>query len=75
MPPYPANTTFREYAHQTNLSPEEKQSMIDWINNDVPEGDISIAPKPPEYTGNSIIKIQILLLRCLFILLKQNLED
>ena len=56
MPPYPANTTFREYAHQKNLSPEEKQSMIDWINNDAPEGDISIAPKPPEYTGNSIIK-------------------
>ena len=47
MPPYPANTTFREYAHQKNLSPEEKQSMIDWINNDAPEGDISIAPKPP----------------------------
>ena len=56
MPPYPADTKFRSYSHQRTLSDADINAVIEWVNNDVPVGDIVSAPKPPTFASGPIIK-------------------
>ncbi len=56
MPPFPADVTYRSYAHQRALTTEQMATIIAWVNADAPEGDISKAPTPPSYTGGDVIK-------------------
>lgn len=56
MPPFPADISYRSYAHQRALSPEQIATIIAWVNADAPEGDISKAPTPPTYLGGDVIK-------------------
>lgn len=56
MPPYPADTKFRSYSHQRTLSDADINDMIEWVKNDAPVGDVSLAPKPPTFASGPIIK-------------------
>jgi cytochrome c553 len=56
MPPFPADVTYRTYAHQRALSEADIATIISWVYADAPEGDISKAPTPPTYTGGDVIK-------------------
>jgi len=49
MPPWPADTTYRRFANENVLTSQEKQSILDWINNGTPSGNLSNAPTPPTY--------------------------
>lgn len=56
MPPFPADITYRTYAHQRALSETDIATIISWIYADAPEGDKAQAPTPPAYTGGDVIK-------------------
>jgi hypothetical protein len=56
MPPFPADVSYRTYAHQRVLTESQIAAIVAWVNADAPEGDPSKAPTPPTYTGGDVIK-------------------
>jgi hypothetical protein len=57
MPPWPADPQYRRYAHEKLLSSEEIQTISDWVNNGMEEGDPGKAPAPPQpKTETSILQ-------------------
>jgi hypothetical protein len=50
MPPWPPDPSYRRYAHERLLSPEEKTKILDWVSNGAPEGDPNTAPTPPVFS-------------------------
>ncbi|MFN5247538.1 MAG: hypothetical protein ACK5DB_09160, partial [Ignavibacteria bacterium] len=56
MPPYPADTKFRSYSHQRNLSDSDINAFVEWVNNGAPAGDLASAPNPPTFSSGPIIK-------------------
>lgn len=51
MPPFPASTRYRKYAHANTLSEHEIDDIVDWVNNFAPFGSASDIPTPPTYTS------------------------
>jgi hypothetical protein len=51
MPPWKADTSFQHYFDERILTTFERETIIDWANADAPEGDPTLAPAPPVYTG------------------------
>jgi hypothetical protein len=49
MPPWPADTSYRRFANENVLTSQEKQSILNWINNGTPSGNLANAPAPPAY--------------------------
>lgn len=54
MPPWPPDTTYRKFAHQRTLSIQQKDAILDWINNGLPIGNAT-APAPPVFPAGSTI--------------------
>lgn len=64
MPPWPPNNDYQQYVHDRSLTPTEKTTMLDWLTNGTPQGNISNAPPPPVFPsgsllGNGDLEIQI----------------
>jgi hypothetical protein len=55
MPPWPADTTYQDYAHERVLSAEEIQTIVDWVTSGSAEGDPTLAPPPPVYDNLGFI--------------------
>lgn len=53
MPPWHPDTAYSDLAHERILTPEERQLLIDWVNNGAPEGNPAEAPVPPAPPGGS----------------------
>ncbi len=51
MPPWPPDTTYQRYVHERIISVDEKNKILDWVNGGAPQGDSTLAPAPPVYTG------------------------
>lgn len=55
MPPWLADNSFQNYAHSRSLTAEEKDKIIDWVNNGAPRGDVNLEPPSPVFSGNGTI--------------------
>lgn len=54
MPPWPADDACSyPMIADRSLSDDDINSINDWVNNGMPEGDISLAPAPPVFNTNS----------------------
>ncbi len=56
MPPWPPNPDYRTFAHQRQLTQEEVNKIVNWINSGALKGDTTLAPEPPIYNGRVSIK-------------------
>ena len=56
MPPWPADNSYRSFAHERTLSEEEIQLINDWVDAGGPEGDPTLAPAPPEYSVDGALQ-------------------
>lgn len=55
MPPWPADRTYRRFAHERYLTDEEISLIAQWADNGAPEGVASHAPTPPVYSSTEVI--------------------
>lgn len=55
MPPWPPDTSYQRFAHERYLTQIEKDAIVNWVNNGMPEGDQSLAPNPPVYSTDGIL--------------------
>lgn len=55
MPPWPPDPSYSHLAYERVLSATELQTLNDWVNNGVPEGNPALAPTPPTYSGLATI--------------------
>jgi len=55
MPPWPPDTTYKRYVHERVLSPQEINTIVTWVNNGTPAGNLSLAPPPPVYNSGSFL--------------------
>jgi hypothetical protein len=53
MPPWSAADGCNEYTNDRSLSAEQQQTVLDWIADDLPEGDPEIAIAPPPRPDSS----------------------
>jgi hypothetical protein len=56
MPPWPPDPNYRRFAHERALSASEKQTLVDWLTNNTPQGNPAVAPAPPVYTSTEVIQ-------------------
>lgn len=47
MPPWPPDSACNEYAHARDLTPEQEETLLAYLDGDMPEGDRADAPPPP----------------------------
>jgi len=55
MPPWPAGDGQPHLAQSKSLTTQEKQLLVDWVNNGMPAGDTSLAPPPPTATSGVVL--------------------
>jgi len=55
MPPWPANSNYKRYAHERILSAEEIKTLQDWVAQGSKSGDISKAPADPKPNTGAVI--------------------
>lgn len=53
MPPWPPDRGYARHAYERYLTYDEKNIILDWCDNGVPEGPAGAAPTPPTYSSNS----------------------
>lgn len=51
MPPWPPDPTYKTYVHQRVLTQGDKTLLLNWINNNTPAGDTTLAQQAPNYGG------------------------
>lgn len=51
MPPWPPDTAYTRFVHERVLSANEIQTISDWVDNGIQQGNLANAPVPPTYTG------------------------
>lgn len=51
MPPWPPDTGYVHFMGERILSQVEIQTIDDWVNNGMQQGNLANAPTPPTYTG------------------------
>lgn len=56
MPPYPADITYRRYAHERTLTDAEIATVKAWAEAGAPSGDLSTAPDPPTFDDGPRLK-------------------
>jgi peroxiredoxin len=55
MPPWQADPRFGTFANDRGLTPRDRAVLMAWVEQDAPLGDLSHAPRPPEFpTGWTI---------------------
>jgi len=52
MPPWTADTAYQHYSGERVLTQQEKNILINWVNDGALEGDPTMAPPPPIYNGS-----------------------
>ena len=52
MPPWPADPSYKHYAHERVLSAADKATLVNWIDGGMVAGDTTLAPPLPVY-GNA----------------------
>lgn len=55
MPPWPPDPDYNHLMNENVLSTVEIDAINDWVNNDMPSGDLNLAPAPPVYNGSSLM--------------------
>ena len=50
MPPWLASSEFGKFSNDCSLTPQEKQTIFEWIDNGCPEGNAAELPAPPTFT-------------------------
>jgi hypothetical protein len=55
MPPWPADTTYRRFAHERVLTVNERQQLLDWLSNGMPLGNPLDEPPPPVINNGSAL--------------------
>ena len=50
MPPWPVNNAYRKFAHDRSLTDQEISTIVQWVNNSTPQGNIANAPAQPVYS-------------------------
>lgn len=56
MPPWQPNDGYSTLAHNKSLTPDEIQTIVDWVNAGAPEGNPADAPATPVYNSNQLIE-------------------
>ena len=51
MPPWHANPEFGEFSNDRRMPDEEKRTLLDWIDNGMPEGDPAAKAPAPEFVA------------------------
>ncbi len=52
MPPWTADSSYQHFSQERILTQQEKDILINWVNDGALEGDPNVAPPPPVYNGN-----------------------
>ncbi len=52
MPPWTADTSYQHFSRERVLTQQEKDILINWVNDGALQGDPNLAPPPPVYTAN-----------------------
>jgi len=52
MPPWTADTSYQHYSQERVMTQNERDIILNWVNDGALEGDASQAPAPPIYNGN-----------------------
>lgn len=55
MPPWPPDPSYKHLAHERILSQQEINTIVSWVNNGTPQGNISLAPPPPTFSTNGLL--------------------
>ncbi len=55
MPPWLADNNYQSYAHNKSLTDDEKDKIIDWVNNGSPRGDVNLEPPSPTFSSNGTL--------------------
>jgi hypothetical protein len=55
MPPWPPDNTYSQLMHSRALSQNEKSTLLNWMNNGMPEGNSAETPPPPVFPEGSIL--------------------
>jgi hypothetical protein len=55
MPPWPPDSAYHHFMGERILSPQEVQTIDDWVNNGMQQGNLAQAPTPPVYNGQAEI--------------------
>ena len=55
MPPWSADRTYRQFAHERYLTEEEIRLIAQWADNGAPQGIATHAPTPPVYNSTDVI--------------------
>lgn len=55
MPPWPPDNNYSQLLHSRALNAQEKSTLLDWLNNGMPEGNSNETPPPPVYPVGSIL--------------------
>jgi hypothetical protein len=53
MPPWPPDPAYQRFTHERLLTPQEIQTIVNWVDSGSVSGNLSQAPTPPVYTGIS----------------------
>lgn len=55
MPPWPPSKEYSRFSNERGLTDDEKSLIAEWIENEMPRGDISLEPEVPQFpTGSQI---------------------
>lgn len=63
MPPWPADSTYQNYAHERTLNQNEIDLIVDWANIGSPEGNPAFTPPVPIYNNENILSNPDLILK------------
>lgn len=58
MPPWPPEKGYQHYSDERFLTADEKNKIIDFINQGMPIGNVANEPAPPVFTGSRIIQLE-----------------
>jgi Secretion system C-terminal sorting domain len=53
MPPWTPDPNYKSFVHQRVISQSDKNTILQWINNNTPSGNLHFAPPAPIYSSNS----------------------
>ncbi|MBS1538185.1 MAG: T9SS type A sorting domain-containing protein [Bacteroidetes bacterium] len=63
MPPWKPVRDYGNFVDERRLTPEEKKTIIDWVDGGTPEGDVSKLPKLPTFPEGSQLGVPDLVLQ------------
>ncbi|MDX1652001.1 MAG: T9SS type A sorting domain-containing protein [Brumimicrobium sp.] len=55
MPPWPPNDEYKPMAHSRALEPAEKSTLLNWLQNGMPQGNPANTPAPPVFPADALL--------------------